>query len=450
MTDTVVQGERNLSVLYDVDVAVVGAGAAGMAAACTAAEHGADTLLIDVEGYFGGTSTGGGLATFCGFFSCSGPDREVQKIVGGFGDRVLAGLEDRGALEGPIPLRGKTQIYVYDPEVLKLVYDDLVADAGATALLRSRVSDVLTEPGPDGRASVTALVVETVAGSRAVRAGHVIDASGDGVVAYAAGAAVDHDPGELQSSTTIFFAGGVDEAAAKDFRMADVRERMADAVSAGDYDLPKTDGIFLVLSGKSKAWINFTDVPVDAVDPDELTAGEVEGRRQAEAYMEFFRNELDGFEDAFIDYLAPRLGVRETRRVVGDYVLDYDDFLEEARFSDAIAHCGWAHENHDPETRASDWVWMPDGGFYDIPYRSLLVRDLENTLVAGRCASASHEVQASMRVIATAFAMGEAAGLAASLANDQGRSLRDLDVESIQHGLRDRGAFLRPGLPDDD
>ena len=413
MTDHVIRGERRVPVLYDVDVVIVGAGAAGMAAACTAADEGAETVLVDAEGYFGGTSTGGGLATFCGFFSCGADDHEPEKIVGGFADRVLDGLRERAALEGPIPLRGKTKIYIYDPEALKLVFDELVTDGEVTPLLNSLVTDVVTESDKDkdNRATVDALVVETPDGPRAIRAKQVVDASGDGVVADLAGAAVNHIPEEVQSSTTIFFAGGVDEDAAKAHRMPDVRSAMADAVARGEYDLPKVDGIFLLLSGKGKAWINFTDVPVDATDPEARTRGEIDGRSQAERYMEFFRNELDGFEDAYIDSLAPRLGIRETRKVVGEYVLTHDDFLENARFDDAIAHCGWARENHDRETRASEWEWLPEGGYYDVPYRSLVVRDLSNALVAGRCASASHEVQASMRVIGTAFAMGEAAGV---------------------------------------
>ena len=461
MTDHVHLGAREVPVLYDVDVAVVGAGAAGMAAAHTAADEGAETVLVDAEGYFGGTSTGGGLATFCGFFSCASADREPEKIVAGFADRVLDGLEARSALEGPLPLRGKTSIYVYDPEALKLVFDDLVTRSDVTPLLNALLTDVVTEPQPDGgdgnagRERIDALVVETPGGPRAIRARQIVDASGDGVVAHLADAAVNHVPEETQSSTTIFFAGGVDEAAAKALRMADVRSAMAEAVERGDYDLPKTDGIFLLLSGKGKAWINFTDVPVDATDPEARTAGEMDGRAQAERYMEFFRNELDGFEDAFIDSLAPRLGIRETRKVVGEYVLEHEDFLGNARFDDAVAHCGWARENHDPETRASDWEWLPEGGHYDVPFRSLVVRDLENCLVAGRCASASHEVQASMRVIGTSFAMGEAAGVAAAEAGSgevagHADVLRDLDVAGLQSRLRERGADLREGLPGED
>lgn len=450
-TDHVVQDERRVPVLYDVDVTVVGAGAAGMAAAHTAADEGAETVLVDAEGYFGGTSTGGGLATFCGFFSCGSDEREPEKIVAGFADRVLDGLDGRDALEGPIPLREKTRIYVYDPEALKLVFDDLVAESDVTPLLDALVTDVVTESGEGARDRVDAVVVETPDGPRAIRARRFVDASGDGAVSSLAGAAIDHVPEEVQSSTTIFFAGGVDEDAARAHRMADVRSAMAAAVERGDYDLPKVDGIFLLLTGKGKAWINFTDVPVDATDPEARTHGEIDGRAQAERYMEFFRAELEGFEDAYIDSLAPRLGIRETRKVVGEYVLEHEDFLENARFDDAVAHCGWAREDHDPETRASDWEWLPEGGHYDVPLRSLLVRDLDNALVAGRCASASHEVQASMRVIGTAFAMGEAVGVAAAMTahgdDGDGGTIRDLDVRRIQSVLDRRGAFLREGLP---
>ena len=448
MSDSVTVDERAVPVRYDVDVAVVGAGAAGMAAACAAAEEGAETLLVEAEGYFGGTSTGGGLATFCGFFSCATGEDAPEKIVAGFADDVLDGLADRDAVEGPVPLRDRTSIYVYDPEALKLVFDELVAGGSVTPLLNALVTDVVTTPGEGGRDRVDAIVAEHPGGSLAIRAEQVVDASGDGVLAHRAGAAVDHVPEACQSSTTIFFAGGVDEEAAGDLRMPDVRSAMVDAVDRGDYDLPKTDGIFLLLSGKGKAWVNFTDVPVDPMDPAGRTGGEIDGRSQAERYMAFFRNELDGFADAYIDTVAPRLGIRETRKVIGEYVLTHDDFLENARFEDAVAHCGWAREDHDPETRASDWEWLPDGGYYDVPFRSLVVRDLENAFVAGRCASASHEVQASMRVIGTAFAMGEAAGVAGAMAaGEPGSDPRDLAVGRIQSRLAGRGAYLRDGLP---
>lgn len=448
MTDSITFDGRDVPVEYDVDVAVVGAGAAGMAAACSAADEGADTLLIDAEGFFGGTSTGGGLATFCGFFSCTIDDSSPEKIVAGFADDVLDGLAARDALEGPIPLRKRTSIYVYDPEALKLVFDDLVDGGSVTPLLNALVTDVVTTPGDGNRDRVDAIVAEHPGGPVAIRAEQAIDTSGDGVLAHLAGAAVNHVPEECQSSTTIFFAGGVDEDAARAHSMADVRSAMAAAVERGDYDLPKTDGIFLLLSGKGKAWVNFTDVPVDPMDAEARSRGEMDGRSQAERYMEFFRNELAGFEEAYIDSIAPRLGIRETRKVIGDYILTHDDFLENARFDDAVAHCGWAREDHDPETRASDWEWLPAGGYYDIPYRSLVVRDLENALVAGRCASASHKVQASMRVIGTAFAMGEAAGVAAAMAGgDPSLDPRDLDVARIQSRLVDRGAYLRGGLP---
>jgi len=447
MSDSITLEDRTVPVRYDVDVAVVGAGAAGMAAAYTAAQEGAETLLIDAEGYFGGTSTGGGLATFCGFFSCTTDGSPPEKIVAGVADEVLDGLADRDALEGPISLRDRTSIYVYDPEALKLVFDDLVDGGSVTPLLNALVTDVVTTPGEGGRDRVEAIVAEHPAGPLAIRAEQVIDASGDGALAHRAGAAVNHVPEECQSSTTIFFAGGVDEEAARAHSMADVRSAMAEAVERGDYDLPKTDGIFLLLSGKGKAWVNFTDVPVDPMDAAARSHGVMDGRSQAERYMEFFRNELEGFGEAYIDSIAPRLGIRETRKVIGEYVLTHDDFLENARFDDAVAHCGWARENHDPETRASDWEWLPEGGYYDIPYRSLVVRDLENALVAGRCASASHEVQASMRVIGTAFAMGEAAGVAAAMAaTESDADPRDLDVHRIQSQLAARGAFLRDGI----
>lgn len=438
--ETLAHGPRSVPVAYDVDVAVVGAGAAGMAASTAAAEEGAETLLIDRNGYFGGTSTGGGIATFCGFFDCRRDGSEPTKIVAGVGDRILDGLRGRDALIGPVALRDRTNIYVYDPEVLKLVYDDLVSEAGVEPLLWAHVSDAVVEDGSPP--TVDALIVETTAGPRAVRARRFVDASGDGFLAAVAGAEVMHVPDRLQSSTTLFFLGGIDEAAALKNDMGAVRAEMQAAVERGAYDLPKTDGIYLVVEGRGKAWINFTDLPGDAVDPGVRTANEIEGRRQAEEYLRYFRDEVDGFADAYIDHFAAQLGIRETRKVVGDYVLTHGDFRASRRFADAVAHCGWAREVHDPDTGASEWEWLSESGHYDVPFRSLVVRDLANVAVAGRCASADPAVQASMRVIGTAYATGEAAGTAAAMSATADRSLRELPVSGLQDALRERGAYL--------
>lgn len=443
MTDTretVTHGPRSVPVAYDVDVAVVGAGAAGMAASTAAAEEGAETLLIDRNGYFGGTSTGGGIATFCGFFDCRRDGSEPAKIVAGVGDRILDGLRSRDALTGPVSLRDRTNIYVYDPEILKLVYDDLVGEAGVEPLLWAHVSDAVV--GDGAPPAVDALIVETPAGPRAVCARRFVDASGDGFLAAVAGAEVMHVPDQLQSSTTLFFLGGVDEAVAQKNDMGAVRAEMQAAVERGDYDLPKTDGIYLVVEGREKVWVNFTDLPGDAVDPGVRTANEIEGRRQAEEYLRYFRDEVDGFEDAYIDHFAAQLGIRETRKVVGDYVLTRGDFRASRRFEDAVAHCGWAREVHDPETGASEWEWLTDSGYYDVPFRSLVVRDLANVAVAGRCASADPAVQASMRVIGTAYATGEAAGTAAAMSVSADRPLRELSIPDLQDTLRGRGAFV--------
>lgn len=188
--------------------------------------------------------------------------------------------------------------------------------------------------------------------------------------------------------------------------------------------------------------MNVTDLPGDTTDPGVRTAAEMDGRRQAEEYHRYFRNEVPGFGDSYIDHFAAQLGIRETRKVVGEYVLSHDDFAAGRRFEDAVAYCGWAREVHDPVTHASEWEWVPDGGHYDIPLRSLIARDLENVAIAGRCASAEPAVQASMRVIGTAYAMGEAAGTTAALAIARDRPLDEVPYSTVQSALSRRGALL--------
>jgi 2-polyprenyl-6-methoxyphenol hydroxylase-like FAD-dependent oxidoreductase len=420
-------------VAYACDVLVVGGGSAGCSAAVAAADEGARVLLVERYGFLGGTGAMV-LDTFYGFFT---PGAVERKVVGGVPDRVIVGLERRGMVLKRPNTYGAGAGLTYDPDTLKLVWDELMAEAGVHVLHHVTFVDVLRD-GP----RVVGAVLATKAGLRAVRARAIVDASGDADVAARAGAPFEDAgaDGTAQSLTTTFRMIDVDVAAARAFPKRELWARMDDAAQSGRYDLPRREGSAHVTPFPHVMHTNMTRVAgVDATDPDQLSRAEREGRAQAFEYARFLRDRVPGYERAHLSGLSVQIGVRETRRIRGAYWLTREDVLSAAKFPDAIARCGAPIEEHHAgdDTR---WEYVPDGGTYDIPYRCLLPLEVEGLVVAGRCLSASHDAHASVRSIGQCMAMGQAAGVAAAIAKDG--DLRGVDVGDLRQRLVRLGALL--------
>jgi 2-polyprenyl-6-methoxyphenol hydroxylase-like FAD-dependent oxidoreductase len=418
---------------YACDVLVIGGGSAGASAAVAAAEQGADVLLIERYGFLGGTGAMV-LDTFYGFFT---PGSLERKVVGGVPDRVIAGLQRRGMVLKRPNTYGAGAGYTYDPDTLKLVWDELTGEAGVKVLHHVTFVDVLQ----DGD-RVTGAVIATKRGLRAIQARAVVDASGDAdVVARAGGPFEDAGAdGTAQSLTTTFRMIDVDVEAARAYPKAELWARMAEAAEGGDYDLPRREGSAHITPFPHVMHTNMTRVAgVDATDPEQLSRAEREGRRQAFEYGRFLRERVPGYERAHLSGLATQIGVRESRRVRGEYWLTRDDVLAARKFPDAVARCGAPIEEHHAggDTR---WEYLADGETYDIPYRCLLPREIDGVVVAGRCLSASHDAHASVRSMAQCMAMGQAAGVAAALAT--GGDLRGVDVGVLRERLVAMGALL--------
>lgn len=422
-------------VIWTGDVAVVGGGSAGCAAAVAAARGGARTLLVESAGFLGGTGAAV-LDTFYGFYA---PGGTRERVVGGVGWEVADRLLSTGqAFERPNTYGAGTGV-TYEPEALKLAWDDLLAGAGVAVLLHTTCVDVRRE----GR-RVTGLTVHTRAGARTVAARSIVDTSGDAEVAWRAGAALERPSASqrVQPLTATFRLGGVDTSRTS---TADLHARMAKAADSGAYRLPRREGSVhrTVLPGVVHT--NLTRVSgVDPTDPWELSAAEAEGRRQVAEYVRFLVAEVPGYESAYLLHSSVRIGVRETRRLVGRYVLTRDDVLGARDFPDAVARCGAPVEDHDGGDRTV-WAYVggePSGRTYGVPYRCLLPVELDNLLVAGRCLSATHDAHASVRSMAQCMATGQAAGTAAALASGLGGPPGDLDPGSVRDRLRADGAVL--------
>ena len=431
-------------VIADVDVCVVGAGSAGSTAAIAAARGGASVLLVDRLPFLGGTSTAV-LDTFYGFFT---PGERPRKVVGGIADDVVAGLERLGPVVTRPNTYGAGAGVTYLAEHLKVVWERLVTESGARPLLHALLQDVEVE---DGR--VDAIVIATRAGLARVRARAFVDASGDANLSAFAGfgfeTAGEHDP--AQTLTTTFRMANVD----LDRRRAVTKERlhalMREAAATGEYDLPRRDGSDHITPVEGMIATVMTRLPsyrrdpdgriIDATDPWFLTEAEMAGRRQALDYVRFLRDKVPGYERAELVALGTQIGVRETRRVYGDYRLTGEDVLAGRRFDDDIGLCGAPIEDHRPG-EGTEWRYLPEGSTVGIPFRTLLVRDAPNVLVAGRCFSATHDAHAAVRSMAQCMAMGQAAGTAAALGTAAGGSPRDIDPAVLRDRLRRDGAIV--------
>jgi len=420
------------------DVVVIGSGAAGSVAAITAARLGARTLLLDRLAFMGGTSTAV-LDTFYAFYT---PGANPRRVAGGLGWEVVGRLAADGVAFERANTYGAGTGVTYDAEALKVLWERLAEDAGVELLLHTWATGAQVDD--DGR--LTAIRLWNKGGERWVEAAAFVDASGDADVSAMAGAAYDDatTTGMVQSLSTLFKLANVDIERATAVPKAELWARMAAAGESGEYRLPRIEGSWHRTPYPGVALVHMTRIPnVDATDPEQLTRAEVEGRRQVQEYHRFLRDRVPGFERSVVVATSPAIGVRESRRVHGDYRLTRDDVLGGRRFEDEIALCGAPIEDHHAGGDTA-WQHVGDAGVYGIPYRCLLPAGVDGLLVAGRCFSATHDAHASARSMATCMAMGQAAGTAAAIAAAGGVVPRAVPANSIRERLLADGALLDP------
>lgn len=437
MSPSVEEPARTIRVLETADVCVIGGGAAGVAAAVAAARRGSKVVLLERFGYLGGTLTSVSLGSICGLYAVS-PD-EINTIVGGIATDVISELRKlEGVQDQPVRWL-ETASLPYDLFSMKVVLDRLVSSSGAQVRFHALVTDVIM----DGD-RISHLIIEDKRGRWALAARHFIDASGDADVAAKAGAPFTVDYENLQFPTAMFRFGGVEPDAIRTLERPRLHALLEQAVADG-FPLPRTaGGLFMEKPGV--VHLNITKVAVDGrapdpLDPVAMARAEAVGREQILMYQEAFRRYVPGFSSCYVLDAGATLGVRESRRITGEYVLTKQDVVSSARFDDAIGCCAWPMEDH-AAGRATRWLWLEPGTYYQIPFRALLPRGVDNLLVAGRCASSTHDAQASLRVSAQCFVMGEAAGTAAALALTRNTRLSQFPIDTLQNALADAGCFL--------
>ena len=445
-TPTVHEPARSTPVIGEYDVVVIGGGPAGLMAATAASRHGMSTLLVEMYGFLGGAGTMGGLATFCGMHArVFGTD--VQSIHG-YADELLDRMRALDGLNEPhLSVADRIQALSYDISALKLAADELVTSGGAEILFHTRAVGVARSA--DDR--IDAVIVESKSGRAAVRGRFFIDGSGDADIAAWAGAPFERSE-KLMYPSLMFRINGVDsDEAGEAWRV--VREQMEQAEAAGTHTFPRKKPIVRPQRNPLEWRSNLTQLsnadgsPVDGTDVHQLTRGELQGRRQVWDAFEFIRDHTPGFRDSYIVDIAPSVGIRETRRILGGLQLTEEDVLGCADFDDTIGVNGWPVEAHVTGDVAFRFAPVDSRGYNQLPYRMLVPQRVENLLVAGRCASMTQGGQSSGRVTGPCFAMGQAAGTAAAMALGAGLGGADIAVSELQRRLESDGAFLGLELP---
>lgn len=449
LQQTVTEPARSTEVFGSFDVVVLGGGPAGIAAAAAAARAGAATLLVERYGFLGGMGTAAGVTNFCGLHA--NVFGEIRQVVHGIADDLLARIDRLGGLKAPHSVFGKTAAQAYDTPAFKLAADDLLLASGVRILFHALGAGVLMRD--DGR-GIAALLLETRSGRRAVLGRVFIDASGDGDLAAWAGAPYERGDGAggMLFPSSMFRINGVEPGAGKARAWEAIPALMQKAEQEEGMRFPRKTPIIRPQPHEIEWRANLTQVAnpdgsaVDGTDALQLSAGEIEGRRQIRDSFAFLRDRVPAFRDAYIVDIPPQLGIRETRRVLGDYLLTEEDVLGCASFDDTIGVNGWPIEAHVAGDVVFKFQPIPDSrGFNHLPFRMLLPQAVDNLLVAGRCASMTHMGQSAARVSGACFVMGEAAGEAAAMAVTGDVLCRDVDVAALQRRLAGNGVFLGQG-----
>jgi hypothetical protein len=387
--------------------------------------------------------TAAGVTNFCGLHA--NVHGEMHRVVQGIASELLARIERIGGLNAPHLILGKILAQAYDTAAYKIAADDLLESHKVDVLFHALGAGVAMHD----ETRINALFVETKAGRQAIRASIFIDCSGDGDLAAWAGARyeVGDNAGSTLYPSMMFRLNGVDPERAGD-AWRTIPALMEQAEAAGTYHFPRKAAIVRPQRSGIEWRVNFTQLKrsdgsaINGLEPDDLTRGEIDGRRQAMQAFEFLRT-VPGFEKSYIVDLPPQLGIRETRRVVGGYMLSGDDVLGCASFDDSIGVNGWPMESHVAGDVIFTFPPIPGSrGFNELPYRMLVPQGLHNLLMAGRCASMTHDGQSAARVSGACLAMGEAAGTAAALALGGNTPPGDIAVDTLQVQLKRQGAFI--------
>jgi len=410
------------------DLAVIGGGFAGVAAALAAARAGAKVLIVEKSNCLGGAAVNCLVNPFMPYWTEM--DGKRVDLSAGIFKEIHDRLEHHNAMSKESFLE----------EELKYILNEMVAEANIDLLFHAYIFKV--EKCDEHIASI---VVATKSGEMHVEANYFIDATGDAQLAYLAGCptVLGRESDHLcQPMTLCFRIGNVDVekfyASREGLKIAH-----AQSLAAGELINPREN--ILVFKTPIHNVLHFNTTRVvrkNPTSPEEVTEAEVLARQQVYEIYEFMKKHADGLENSFLMMTAAEIGVRESRMIVGDYVLTEQDCRNCVKFDDGIAACNYDIDIHNPEGTGTSHYYFPAGEYYTIPYRSLIPKSAENLLVAGRCISSDHGAQASYRIMPVVCCIGEAAGSAVGLAVKQNCTVREIDVKELQNELKSNRAYI--------
>ncbi len=414
------------------DLIVAGGGPAGVSAAIAAARMGVDVVLVEHYGFLGGMSTAGFVFPFMTHYAGDRP------IIGGLWSELLARLQAY-----PYGYKASTHFglrhFCFDTEGVKQSWLAMCLDAGVKLQLHTFITDVLM----DGD-RIAGIVTHSKSGREELRGKLVIDATGDGDVAARSGAPFEigrTEDGLVMPMSLHFRMGGVDMA-----RMPtreEINALYARDKAAGLIANPRENVLWFDTPHSDQVHFNTTRLlRFLGTERDDLTAAEIEGRRQVEEMVGWLTCAVPGFERSYLLMTAPQVGVRETRRVIGEYVVPEEELFNGTIYPDAIALSAYPVDIHNPTGGGTVMRHLPWGQFYSIPYRALVPLRVDGLLVAGRPISTTHEAHSATRIQPVASATGQAAGAAAALCLRDGALPRQADIPALQAALRAQGVIL--------
>lgn len=450
------------------DILVVGGGNAGCTAAIAAARLGARVCLIERYGFLGGTATAAMVAPWMTYHA--GTPDEQGRVTGALAQEFVERLIAMGGSPGHLPDASDyvPTITPFDPELHKWLLMAMCEQADVHLLLHATFLATVTESS-----RAVGVRVQTVSGVREIRARRVIDCTADALVSHDAGVPCEQGnaDGLVQPMTMMFRLSHVDlDRTAEWLRShpdqirtslpperfsADTLTAIAgfwdlwkEARAAGDVDVPRE--IVSLFRGvhRDEVTVNMTRVTgLNPLDADDLTRAEIETRRQTMQLVAFFKQRVPGFEQCRLAATPAQVGVRESRRIVGEYQLTGDDLLQARTFPDAVARSAYPIDIHNPRGAGTTTVRLPEGRTYEIPYRCLVPLRVDDLLVAGRCISVTHEALASTRLTPTIMTLGQAAATAAVQSLQADVSPRHVDTDVLRASLTAQGVDLRRAEP---
>ena len=454
---------KDIEVKYNADVLIIGGGPAGVCAAISAARFGASTVLVEEGGFCGGMATRGLVGPFMTCYDAEGKEMIIRGLFEEIVDRMVAS----GFAIHPAEVMGGTaftswikvghdHVTPFEAEGLKLILDEMLMEAGVKVLYHT----TFLQPIMDEK-KITGAVVASKSGIQGISAKMVIDATGDGDVAYRCGAEYEmgnEELGLMQPASMFFRISNVDTDKVEADIQANLHNfyrkegvnyrsfhwRVTEARENGDWSMDRVS-IGLFRMPKKDEWCVNTSriMNVDSTDSESLTKAEILGRKQVDEILNFLRKYVPGCEDARLKSTASYIGIRESRHIKGEYRLTAEDLLSAKVPEDSILIAANSVDVHGRFGPKSNEYTPINGSYYGVPYRSLIPLEIDGLLLAGRCISADSTAAGAIRVMPPCMAMGQAAGTAAAMAAKQNIPVRDVEISLLQEQLKNNGVCLR-------